>query len=231
MKLKQLFTSIGRFEKRTGESGFSYPVIILNGTEYMADLQEMVIWTCLNWRIVRREEIDTLYAKMCKGNPPQTSRTLDECVKRLLVRGLLVSGTGETDYDALYDLLSALYIVPLNSQLPLRLLTFFKLVLLEGVASSDAKRLLVKDKRTPREERVMQLADQVLLSSAEIIKCVDKGITQLPTEESVLDNLYNDNDTTSENIGALVKSVPCSKAVTIAIANLYLRKQIIFERM
>ena len=40
------------------------------------------------------------------------SRPWDACVNRLLTRGLLVSGCGETEYDALYDLLSSLGIIP-----------------------------------------------------------------------------------------------------------------------
>ncbi|MBQ9989405.1 MAG: hypothetical protein IJP31_00450 [Lachnospiraceae bacterium] len=46
-----------------------------------------------------------------------------------------------------------------------------------------------------------------------------------------MDHLYDDWETTSDNIGFLVKSAPSSKAVTLAVANLYLRQQIIFERM
>ena len=58
-----------------------------------------------------------------------------------------------------------------------------------------------------------------------------KGDSQAANEESVLDKLYDDRDTTSDNIAYLVKSSASSKPVILAIANLYLRQQIIFERM
>ena len=77
----------------------------------------------------------------------------------------------------------------------------------------------------------MQLSSQALLSSAEIIKCLEKDILHLPDEESILEQLYDDPDTTSENISSRVKTAPGSKAVINAIANLYLRQQILFERM
>lgn len=77
----------------------------------------------------------------------------------------------------------------------------------------------------------MQLARQALLSTAEIIKCMEKNVRCLPDEESILDNLYNDRDTTSDNISYMVKDLPCSKPITLAVANLYLRKQIILERI
>lgn len=231
MRIKQFYTAVGRFERRTNALGHSCPVIILGGKEHMVDLQEMVIWTCLNWRIVKKSDIATHYEQACQGNVFVSERPLDTCIERLLVRGLLVSGTGETDYDALYDLLSTLYIIPASGDMPLRLLTFCKLILFDHVPFAAAKKLLIKDQRTPREEQIMKLANQALLSSAELIKCLEKDVKYLPDEESILENLYDDWDTTSENIGCMVKTAPSSRAVTIAIANLYLRQQIIFERM
>lgn len=231
MRMKHLYTAVGRFERRTNECGRSCPVIILGGKEYMVDLQEMVVWTCLNWRLVKKEEISSLYENACQGNVFLSERSLDSCIDRLLIRGLLVCGVGETDYDALYDLLASMYIIPASGNAPLRLFTFCKLILINRVPFSAAKKLLTKDKRTSREEQIMQLAKQALLSTAEIIKCMEKDIRYLPDEESILDNLYDDRDTTSDNIGDLVKSSLSSKAVTLAIANLYLRQQIIFERI
>ena len=231
MRKKHLYTAVGRFERRVDAGGRSCPVILLGGKEYMVDLQEMVVWTSLNWRIVKKEEISPLYEKVCRGNVFLSERSLDLCIDRLLVRGLLVSGTGETEYDALYDLLSSLYITPAEGSRPLKLFTFCKLLLVNRVPFSAAKILLAKDKRTPREEQIMQLARQALLSTAEIIRCMEKDIRYLPDEESILEYLYDDRDTTSDNIAYLVKSSLSSKAVTLAVANLYLRKQIIFERM
>ena len=231
MRMKHFYTAVGRFERKTNACGQSCPVIILGGKEYMVDLQEMVIWTCLNWRIVRKDQIAILYDNACQGNVLVSERSLDSCIDRLLTRGLLVSGTGLSDYDALYDLLSSLYIIPANGAMPLRLLTFCKLVVFDHVPFAAAKKLLAKDKRTSEEQQIMHLANQALLSSAEIIKCLETDIKYLPDEESILDKLYDDMDTTSENISYLVKTAHCSKAVTIAIANLYLRQQIIFERM
>lgn len=231
MQKKTLYTAVGRFERRTNGCGRSCPIILLGGKEYMVDLQEMVVWTCLNWRIVKKDEINSLYDKACKGNVLVAERSLESCIDRLLIRGLLVAGSGDTDYDALYDLLSSMYIVPAYGSLPLRLFTFCKLMLVNRVSLSAAKKLLIRDRKTPREVQVMALAKQALLSTAEIIKCLEKDIHRLPDEESLVAQLYDDTDTTSDNIGYMVKSAPGSKAVTLAVANLYLRQQIILERI
>ena len=134
------------------------PVIVLGGKEYMADLQEMAVWTILNWRIVRKEEIGALYEEMTGKAGVPTDRSWDACVERLLVRGLLISGSGDTEYDALYDLISSLYIIPTDSSLPLRLAAFFKLLFFNRVPFPAAAKLFRKDRRTPGEKEVMQVS-------------------------------------------------------------------------
>ncbi|MCX4273594.1 MAG: hypothetical protein OSJ71_15230 [Acetatifactor sp.] len=231
IQAKTLYTAIGRFERRHNGCGRSCPVIVLGGKEYMADLQEMAVWTILNWRIVRKEDIGALYEEMVGKSSMPISRPWDACVERLLVRGLLVSGSGDTEYDALYDLISSLYIIPTASSFPLRLAAFLKLAFSSHVPFSAAGKLFRKDRRTPGEREVMHLARQALLSTAEIIKCTEKGIRRLPGVNSIMDGLYDDRDTTSDNIGILMKSSPGTKDITLAVANLYLRQQIIFERI
>lgn len=54
------------------------------------------------------------------------------------MRGLAASGSGSTDFKALYDLLSSLSVVP--QSLPLRLATFLKLMF-KGTPFSTAREL------------------------------------------------------------------------------------------
>lgn len=197
----------------------------------MVDMQEMVIWSMLNWRILRWDDIAQEYEKLATASGYCTERSWKDCTNRLLTRGLLVSGSGETEYDALYDLLGSLSIIPTSGPFFLRLASFVKLTLLAHVPVSAARKLFQKDKRTKYEALVMRLAGQALLSTAEIIKCIDKNISRLPNECALLDSLYGDETTTSDNIASMVKISQSSKPVTLAVANLYLRQQIIFERV
>lgn len=231
MAMKTLYTAIGRFERRTNGCGRSCPVIMLAGKEHMVDMQEMVLWTSLNWRIVKAEDITELCSRTISDASYPISRSWEKCLERLLVRGLVISGNGNTEYDALYDLLSPIYIIPSSGSFFLRTLTFIKLTLFRNTPVSKAKRLFAKDRRTDKERQVMNLANQALLSTAEIIKCIEMNIRRLPDEESIMDQLYNDAYTTSDNINSLVKHSSISKPVTLAVANLYLRQQIIFERI
>ena len=88
-------------------------------------------------------------------------------------------GKGETGVDALYDLFSDLYILPITRSIPRRVSTFLKMVLLDGVAVSDAAKLLRRDRRSRQEQQIMRLSRQALLSTAELVKCGETRVEDL----------------------------------------------------
>lgn len=113
----------------------------------------------------------------------------------------------------------------------LRLATFLKLVLLKGTPFSKARVLFEKDYPNDQEVQVMALSRQALLSTAELIKCAEVGATDISTDRKLLNALYADSDTTCDNIRYMMQDVPSQAPITMAVANLYLRKQIIFEKV
>ena len=106
--MKMLYTANGRYIRCCTEEG-TRPVIIVCEKEYEVDVQEFMLWSILNWRILREEEISSFYEKMASSSNVTIHRSWQDCVQRLLVRGLIVVGTGDTEYDALYDVLDKLY--------------------------------------------------------------------------------------------------------------------------
>lgn len=228
--MMKLYTAVGRFQKKGCAGGMSYPVIFSGQQEYRVDLQEMMLWTILNYRILEAHEIGELYHSKTLEVGYDTHRSWENCLNRLHQRGLVVSGTGETGEDALYNLLSCLYVVPISNSTLLRLATFLKLTLVNGKSFSAAKRVFEHHPMTACEKQVYELSRQALLSTAEIIKCVDKKADNLTTNERILDVLYDDNETTSDNIASLVRCLDSRQPVILAVANLYLAHQIIFER-
>ena len=138
MEQKNLYTAIGRLERETNGCGRSCPVIRLGGQPYMVDMQELVVWTALNWRISKWEDISFQCDKLASSMGGAVSRPWDDCVNRLLTRGLLVSGCGETEYDALYDLLSSLGIIPTSGSALVRGVSFMKLVFSRRVSVGQA---------------------------------------------------------------------------------------------
>ena len=112
--MKMLYTANGRYIRCCTEEG-TRPVIIVCEKEYEVDVQEFMLWSILNWRILREEEISSFYEKMASSSNVTIHRSWQDCVQRLLVRGLIVVGTGDTEYDALYDLLSCRFIIPIGA--------------------------------------------------------------------------------------------------------------------
>ena len=82
-----------------------------------------------------------------------------------------------------------------------------------------------------KEKHLIKLVQQAPLTVGELVRCVDKGIRSLDGNDSVMDLLYDDTELTSDNIGATVKYALCCQDVTITVANLYLRQQLIFDRV
>ena len=206
--MRTYYTAVGNFRRKRDRAGQAYPVIIVNRQEYMVDRQEMALWTCLNWRITSMEQAREHYEKLEQSLYPYITRTFENCLKRLEVRGLVVSGSGDTDFEALYDLPGGLYVVPLSESLPLRLAAFLKLTVLKGVSISKAQELFRRDRPNEQEAQVMALSRQALLSTAELVKCAEVGAKDISTDEKLMDALYNDDDTTSDNIVELVHLHP-----------------------
>ena len=57
MEQKKLYTAVGRLSRQTEGHCQSYLVVMLGGQDYMLDVQELVVWTALNWRICTWEDI------------------------------------------------------------------------------------------------------------------------------------------------------------------------------
>lgn len=225
------YTALGHFQRRSGGLGRSYPVIIINEREYNVDIQEMALWTALNWRLLDFSQVEAEYHKLDQDCAIPALRTLENCLGRLCTRGLVASGTGATDFEALYDLLGGLYVVPLSESLPLRVAAFLKLTVLRGIPVAKAWELFRRDRPNEQEAQVMALSRQALLSTAELVKCAELGVRDISTDEKLMDALYNDDDTTSDNIPDMMLTARSRERITTAVANLYLRKQIIFQRV
>lgn len=228
---KTYYTAVGHFRRKTDREGQTYPVILVNREEYQVDIQEMTVWTALSWQLLDSEALEREYDRLSWGSGVQPRRTLEDCLKRLVTRGLVATGSGKTGFDALYDLIGGLYVVPLSDSLPLRLSAFLKLTILRGVSASRARTLLRRDRPNETEAQVMALARQELMSTAELVKSVETGVRDVSTGEKLMAALYDDEDTTSDNISIMMLTAKSRESVTLAIANLFLRKQIIFEKV
>lgn len=229
-KNRTFYTAVGRFRTKSDGCGDPYPVVMINQQEYVLDFQEMSVWTILNWRLLDFPMVDWHYDDLVRDLPLTESRTLEDCLSRLVTRGLVASGTAQSTPEALYDLLGDLYVVPLSKSVFFRLVTFFRLIMLDHVPFRRAKKLFEHPELNDDETQVLGLARQAYLSTAELVKCMERGVTDVSSDEKILEALYNDADTTCDNIADLMRNAKKREAAVMAVANLYLRKMVIFDR-
>lgn len=229
--MKKLYTAVGRFERRGNLGGMSCPIVVINQKEYAMDIQEMMLWTILNWRILDLDMLCEMYRAKEKESGFLSRRSAEDCLRRLFQRGLIAEGAGETGEDALYGLLANLYVIPISENLFLRLVSFIKLTFFHGISFAYTKRIFAPDKRSEDEKKVLRLSRQALMSTAELVKCMELRVWDIPSENTLLDALYADDYTTSDNIADMVRPLKSCRPVLVSIANLYLRRQIIFERV
>ncbi len=187
---KKYYTAVGHFRRETNADGQSHPVILINWKKYLVDMQEMTVWTALNWQVLDFERLEKEYDRLSWECGVQPQRTLYNCLQRLVTRGLVACGAGDTDFEALYDLIGSLYVAPLSESLPLRLATFLKLTVCRGIPISRAMELFRKDQPNAAEARVMSLARQELLSTAELVKCEELGVKDVSTGDKLMEAFY-----------------------------------------
>lgn len=229
--MKELYTAVGIFKLKNQGKNNVYPTVILSGKERRLDVQEMMIWSALNWRITDEKQLHTYYSEQEKKSGVVFSRSYTDTLNRLIVRGLVASGRGENGEEALYDLISGLYIIPLYQSPFIRIISFLRMVFIFKLPYEKAKVLFERDKKNKSERRIMKLAFSAPMSTAEIVKCIDKNIDFILNEDDVMEFLYDDKFTTSENIAESVRGLSSVRTVLTAVSNLYLRRQILFERM
>lgn len=229
--MKTLYTAVGIFKLKNQGKNNVYPTVILSGKERRLDVQEMMIWSALNWRITDDKKLYTYYSEQEKKSGVVFSRSYTDTLNRLIVRGLVASGRGENGEEALYDLISGLYIIPLYQSPFIRIISFLRMVFIFKLPYEKAKVLFERDKKNKSERRIMKLAFSAPMSTAEMVKCIDKNIDFILNEDDVMEFLYDDKFTTSENIAESVRGLLSVRTVLTAVSNLYLRRQILFERM
>lgn len=231
MNQSKLYTAMGVLRVRAGRDGKKVPIVMIGQQEYQLDPQELVMWSALYWRLLDKAGVERHYEEMLRSLPLAEHRTSEHCLARLVTRGLVLEGIGVTEADALYDLMGDLYVIPLRIGFFTRLGAFLKAVVVDGYTIREAGILFRSPKLCDSEKRVLALVRQTILSTAELVKCTELGVTDLTTNEKVMEALYNDADTTSDNLPDLMYGAASRNEITKAVSNLYLNRKITFARV
>ena len=208
-----LYTAVGILRFQDSIKEHKTPTVINNRQEYGLTEEEFFLWSSLAFQIRQIHELQSAFSERLKKH-----------------RGLVVKGDGLTGVDALYRLLGELYISPLQDSFSVRLFTCIYLCMKKKLHTKELLHYLKKPARTAIEDTVLQIAKKVQISTAELVTCVEQGIHPQNTEQ-LLTQLYETSDATFRTLAQDIQFTHAGYPVLEAISNLYLNKQIAFEKL
>lgn len=220
-----LYTSVGRYELRKNENGEKQLIVTVDQKEMALSREELLLWSCLMWGILTKEEAKTYFLKKAVRMDVSQER-FDAVLQRLEVRQLVVSAQAEKGDIALYRLLAKLYVIPLESSFMVKMQAFFRFIFFEKLPLSVAKNVFQKENYTEMERRVLHLARKARLSCAEILACIAND----EIDTSIGNQSEFQKEKARDNLGFFLWFCDGHRKALEAISTLYLNKDIIFDK-
>ena len=193
------------------------------------NIDELIIWGSLHWNFLVKDALEKEYSRKKTKNRIFNDTSFEQTLRRLETRGLVVSGTDYLAADALYGLIGKLKIRPVRFALADKLKSMAYLYFVQGVPFAKCYTAYFGTEITPNEKNVLRLSKHVGISASEIIKCAENNITDSKSEDDIMDKLYNDDETTYETMAVHSRFSEQKTDIVKAVANLYLKKKIVFE--
>lgn len=226
--MMSFYTAVGSYQIRTDE-GAKMPYIQKLGKLYPVSIPEFVIWTTLLWTVMNYDELKLEYdAQMSAAGIKAPD--LDQMLQLLIKRRLIIQGNGYTGTDALYNMLADAFVIPYRVSRCHQAISVLKYWSKHMIRITDAIRRLRSDNTFSADEaRVISLAEQTPLSTAELVRCFERNLTDVSSPDKVIEGIYPQDDSDQAHIANEECHAEKRTAVLTAVANLYLRHQILLE--
>lgn len=221
------YSAIGSYRIKNTD-GHKMPYIQRLGKLHPISIPEFVIWSTLLWEVMTYEELKKHYEEqmaLLTGPAP----SFDQLLGMLVKRKLIVKGVGYTGQDALYNMLSDAFIVPYHISAVRKTAQLLKLLAQGSLRLMDIMTGTRERKWTAEECRVMELVTQTPLSTAEVIRCFERNITDVSSAEKVINGIYGTDDSDQRHIANEQIHSIYTRTVLQAVSNLYLGRRILLE--
>lgn len=222
------YTALGRMITKY-ENGNKIPVIVIEDNEYQLSIDELIIWGTLHWNFLGKDALEKEYSRKKAKNRIFNDTSFEQTLRRLETRGLVVSGTDYLASDALYGLIGNLRIRPVRIAFSDKLKSMAYLYFVKGVPFAKCYASYFGTEITPDEKNVLRLSEKVGITASEIIVCAENNVHKIKDEEDIMDNVYGCEDATYETVAVQSRFSELKTDIIGAVANLYLKKKIIFE--
>jgi len=204
------------------------PTIYKEGEAHDLNVYEFTLWTLIAWNILNQDELSKEYQKKCRELRLFDDQPFNHVLSRLEQRGLVASGMAYTAQDAMYELICKLRIHPIRVHWFGKAAALVLLFLRHNLSLRGMLRLLKPYPLSSVQKSILTLTEQVLLTPAELIKCMEKGVVRMPSEDKLIDTVYQDNYN-YDNLHNDTRFSCYKSPVMKAVVDLFLNKQIIFE--
>ena len=222
------YAAAGSYQIRT-EDGKNMPYIMRLGKLQPVSIPEFSIWSMLLWDVLTYDELRKKYYEKLEDTELYPA-TFDKCLEMLVSRKLIIKGIGYTGADALYNMLSDTYVIPLRGiQGSRRIMNVAKLLKQKKVNFFEAVYLLQPEKSTEAERRIMKLVHQTPLSVPELVRCFENGVRDVSSADKVIAAIYTEESDNQARLNCASSLSDFRHDVLEATANLYLTRQVILE--
>ena len=221
------YTAVGTCRIRK-EDDMKVPYIQKLGRLHAISVPEFLIWSILLWQVMTYEELKEIYDMQLEEMDIE-GPDFDKLLSLLVKRKLIAKGIGYTGIDALYNMLADAFIIPYRVSDLKRFRKLLGLCLRGRVSILDLLKSVRESKFDSDEQRVIDLVEQTPLSTAELVRCFERGIRDVSTPTKVIEGVYMDMDSDQEHIKNEEASASSRNDVLRAVSNLYLNRKIVFE--
>lgn len=222
------YAAAGSYQIRS-EDGKNMPYIMRLGKLQPVSIPEFSIWSMLLWDVLTYDELRKKYYEKLE-DAEMDPAAFDKHLEMLVNRKLIIKGVGYTGADALYNMLSDTYVIPLRGiQGSRRIMNVAKLLKQKKVSFFEAVYLLQPEKTTEAERRIMKLVHQTPLSVPELVRCFENGVRDVSSADKVIAAIYTEESDNQARLNNASSLSDFRHDVLEATANLYLTRQVILE--
>lgn len=213
MKKFICYLSVGHLRSNHGRGDKTHLTVLSRRGEYRLSPYEEVLWDVLSHKPLTYEEMRTEYKNLLDKLGMGEDVSFDECLSRLCGRELIISGEGEYEIEAWYEIMRDILILPSMGRVPLRK----QAVSLLSAHKPNFRSLRPKRRLSQQEAEVLALVRAAPLTTAQLVMAVECKSWSSETLESVTDSLDRGGSEAMKVYAEMMYSSPCLESVLDAV--------------
>lgn len=185
MKKLTYYLSVGYLRSNHDLGAKAHLTVLSKMGEYRLSPHERALWNVLSHKPLTDEEMRTEYKNLLDELGMSEDVSFDECLSCLCERELIISGNGEYEIEALYDMMQDILILPPPGRDTRRTQASFLLPLHKPALHS----LRPKRRLSQQECEVLALVQKTPLTTAQLVMAVECKSWSSETLKSVTDSI------------------------------------------